>query len=93
RNGVENVSIVECEGGVEDMVRLGLADAVCDLVETGSTLDANGLQKVLKVMDSEAVLVTSPQARTAQDAATLQRVTQKLCAAVITPANRMTVPA
>ena len=56
-NGVTGATIVECEGGVEDMIRLGLADAVCDLVETGGTLAANGLEKKMKVLDSEAVLV------------------------------------
>lgn len=56
-NDVAGVDIIECEGGVEDMIRLGLADAVCDLVETGGTLAANGLDRKIKVLDSEAVLV------------------------------------
>jgi ATP phosphoribosyltransferase len=76
--GVDGVTIVECEGGVEDTVRLGLADAVCDLVETGTTLAANGLAPVLKVMDSEAVLVTAAAPRSAADRAALAAVAHTL---------------
>lgn len=71
-NNVQGVQIVPCDGGVEDMIRLGLADAICDLVETGGTLAANGLEKRIKVLDSEAVLVIAPRpgrAQAAQDAA------------------------
>lgn len=75
-NAVADVTIVECEGGVEDMVRLGLADAVCDLVETGNTLAANGLEKRMKVMDSEAVLVIRAAAP-----AGAEDVARRLCAA------------
>ena len=77
-NEVAGVTIVECEGGVEDMVRLGLADAVCDLVETGGTLVANGLEKRMKVMDSEAVLVIAPRPR--RELAAIS-VTSAVCAA------------
>lgn len=72
-NNVTGAAIVECEGGVEDMVRLGLADVVCDLVETGGTLAANGLEKRMKVLDSEAVLVSAPRARFADDIAPVAR--------------------
>lgn len=61
--GVYDAAIIECEGGVEDMVRLGLADVVCDLVETGSSLAANNLEKKMKVLDSQAVLVIAAPAR------------------------------
>ena len=76
--GVAGATIVECEGGVEDTVRLGLADAVCDLVETGTTLAANGLVPMLKVMDSEAVLVTAAAPRSATDRAALAAVAHTL---------------
>ena len=42
--------------------RLGLADAIVDLVSTGSTLVMNGLRPIGDVLDSEAVLVTNPEA-------------------------------
>ncbi len=47
-------------GSVEIAPSIGLADAVCDLVSSGSTLFSNGLREVETVMDSEAVLVSRP---------------------------------
>ena len=44
-------------GSVEIAPSIGLADAVCDLVSSGSTLFSNGLREVETVMNSEAVLV------------------------------------
>jgi len=49
--------LVQVTGSVEISPRLGLADAVIDLVSTGSTLRTNGLRSIGKVFDSEAVLV------------------------------------
>jgi len=40
---------------------IGLADAICDIVSTGSTLLSNGLKEVDVVMQSEAVLIATPQ--------------------------------
>lgn len=44
-------------GSVEIAPSIGLADAVCDLVSSGSTLFTNGLKEVETVMSSEAVLI------------------------------------
>lgn len=44
-------------GSVEIAPSIGLADAICDLVSSGSTLFTNGLQEVETVMTSEAVLI------------------------------------
>lgn len=44
-------------GSVEIAPSIGLADAVCDLVSSGSTLFTNGLREVEIVMNSEAALV------------------------------------
>jgi ATP phosphoribosyltransferase len=44
-------------GSVEIAPSIGLADAVCDLVSSGSTLFTNGLREVETVMQSEAVLI------------------------------------
>lgn len=44
-------------GSVEVAPRAGLADAVCDLVSTGATLEANGLQEIVILLESRAVLV------------------------------------
>lgn len=47
-------------GSVEIAPSIGLADAVCDLVSSGSTLITNGLREVETVMHSEAVLIARP---------------------------------
>ena len=36
---------------------IGLADAICDIVSTGSTLFKNNLKEVIKIDESQAVLV------------------------------------
>ena len=51
------VDIHEISGSVEIAPSIGLADAVCDLVSSGSTLFSNGLTEVETVMRSEAVLI------------------------------------
>jgi ATP phosphoribosyltransferase len=52
-----NAEIHTISGSVEIAPSIGLADAVCDLVSSGSTLFTNGLREVETVMDSEAVLI------------------------------------
>jgi len=53
--------IHEISGSVEIAPGIGLADAICDIVSTGSTLLSNGLKEVELVMKSEAVLVSRIQ--------------------------------
>lgn len=55
-NGVAS-EIHVISGSVEIAPSIGLADAVCDLVSSGSTLFTNGLREVETVMRSEAVLI------------------------------------
>ncbi len=52
-----NADIHTISGSVEIAPSIGLADAVCDLVSSGSTLFTNGLREVETVMQSEAVLI------------------------------------
>jgi ATP phosphoribosyltransferase len=52
-----NVQLVPVSGSVEASPRLGLSDAIVDLVSTGSTASANGLRLVGKLLDSQAVLI------------------------------------
>ena len=47
------------KGAVEVAPRAGLADAICDLVSTGATLDANGLRDVEVIFRSTATLIRS----------------------------------
>jgi len=54
-----NAEIHEITGSVEIAPGIGLADAIFDIVSSGSTLVANHLKEVEKVMDSEAVLVST----------------------------------
>ena len=44
-------------GSVEVAPRAGLADAICDLVSSGATLEANGLKEVQVIYRSKATLI------------------------------------
>ena len=67
RNSVE-AEIHTISGSVEIAPGIGLADAVCDLVSSGSTLFTNGLREVETVMMSEAVLIARPDLEAASQA-------------------------
>ncbi|WP_407557504.1 ATP phosphoribosyltransferase [Winogradskyella sp. 4-2091] len=47
-------------GSVEIAPNIGLADGICDIVSSGSTLFKNGLKEIDVLLKSEAVLATSP---------------------------------
>jgi ATP phosphoribosyltransferase len=48
-------------GSVEIAPAIGLADAICDLVSSGSTLLSNGLKEVEVILKSEAVMIANPK--------------------------------
>ena len=52
-----SVELVTVSGSVEAAPRLGLSDAIVDLVSTGSTASANGLRLIGTLLESQAVLV------------------------------------
>lgn len=54
------VQIIPLRGSVEVAPRLGVADAIVDLVSTGSTLIVNGLREITTVLSSQAVLIARP---------------------------------
>ena len=56
------VDVIPISGAVEVAPRLGLAEAIVDLVSTGSTLVMNGLRPIGDVLASEALLVANPAA-------------------------------
>lgn len=56
------VDVIPISGAVEVAPRLGLAEAIVDLVSTGSTLVMNGLRAIGEVLESEAILVANPTA-------------------------------
>jgi ATP phosphoribosyltransferase len=71
RNGVQ-VTMVGLDGAVESAVKLGVADAVADVVSTGSTLRAQGLEIFGPViLESSAVLISTDAEK--PGIATLQR--------------------
>ncbi|WP_415185404.1 ATP phosphoribosyltransferase [Nonlabens sp.] len=55
-----NATTEEIGGSVEIAPGIGLAEGICDIVSTGSTLIMNGLKEVETVMNSEAVLISNP---------------------------------
>ena len=52
-----SAEIHEISGSVEVAPSIGLGDAICDIVSTGSTLMSNGLKEVEEIFKSEAVLI------------------------------------
>ncbi len=55
-----SAGIHEISGSVEIAPSIGLSDAVCDIVSSGSTLISNGLKEAEVIFKSEAVLIGSP---------------------------------
>lgn len=74
------VHLVKLNGSVEVMISLGVADAIVDLVETGSTLAANQLRILTEIGQYETVLIQSPACR---DLVTADRIVRRLEGVVI----------
>ncbi|MGH3414103.1 MAG: ATP phosphoribosyltransferase [Marmoricola sp.] len=63
QRGISGAEVVRLDGAVETSVQLGVADVIADVVQTGSTLRAAGLEIVGEViLESEAVLITRAEA-------------------------------
>jgi len=77
------VEVIPISGAVEVAPRLGLAEAIVDLVSTGSTLVMNGLRQVGDVLASEAILVANPAAQVdrADDLAAIDTMLSSVIAA------------
>ncbi|WP_439475637.1 ATP phosphoribosyltransferase [Algoriphagus formosus] len=54
-----NAEIHEISGSVEIAPSIGLAEGICDIVSSGSTLMMNGLKEVEEIFNSEAVLIAN----------------------------------
>ena len=76
-----NVDVIPISGAVEVAPRLGLAEAIVDLVSTGSTLVMNGLRPIGDVLASEAVLVANPNSHR-QRAAELESIDTMVSAVI-----------
>jgi ATP phosphoribosyltransferase len=74
------VHMVNLSGSVEIMIQLGVADAIVDLVETGSTLAANRLRIMTDIGHYETVLIQNKQKR---EAVTVDRIVRRLEGVVI----------
>lgn len=54
-------TVIELKGSVEIAPNLNLADAICDLTQTGKTLKENGLRPILRIFESQAILIQTPK--------------------------------
>jgi ATP phosphoribosyltransferase len=63
-----NADIHVINGSVEIAPNIGLADAICDIVSSGSTLFKNNLKEVVEILKSQAVLVQAPNLNEDQQA-------------------------
>jgi ATP phosphoribosyltransferase len=72
-----NAEIHEISGSVEIAPGIGLADAICDLVSSGSTLFTNGLKEVEVILKSEAVLTANKNLST-ENKAILEKLLMRI---------------
>jgi ATP phosphoribosyltransferase len=70
--------IVTLSGAIEIAPRLGRADVICDLVSTGSTLQANHLNEVETVLESHAVLIRTPLRLAPEKAEWVERLLMRI---------------
>ena len=73
-----SAEIVVISGSVESMPAMQVADAVCDLVATGSSLALHNLREVCTLLESEAVMVSAPQHLGADKKKLLNRFCQRV---------------
>ena len=71
-----DVSLVDVTGSVEIAPRLGLADAIVDLVSSGNTLRTNGLRSLGVLLEPQAVLIARDEEVAAPFAAMLRSVVE-----------------
>lgn len=81
-NGVD-ARLIHLDGAVESSIRLGVADAIADVVETGTTLRRAGLELFGEpILESEAILVRRP-GRIDVDQAALDHLLQRLSGVLV----------
>ncbi len=73
-----NAKSVDMKGAVELAPSIGIADSICDLVSSGATLEANGLVAFQTILKSEAVLVQSRRALSAEKQALLSKLMNRI---------------
>lgn len=85
-NGLK-ADIHRISGSVEIAPGIGLSDAICDLVSSGSTLLKNGLKEVHTILRSQAVLVANP-ALSAEKCAVLEQLVFRIRAVLAAKSNK-----
>ncbi len=70
--------VVMLTGSVEVAPRAGLADAICDLVSTGATLEANGLMQGETILESYACLIQNPSLNDPEKLALIDKLMPRL---------------
>lgn len=74
-----DIDVIELRGSVEVATKIGVADAIVDLISTGSTMRVNGLRPVGTLIESQAVLISRSEN---QDAPEVQQVATAIRAVV-----------
>ena len=82
-NNFLTINSIEAEpvffsGAVEIAPKLGRAEFICDLVSTGSTLEANGLREFEVLLDSEAVVIQTEKPLGAAKQGLVDKILQRL---------------
>jgi ATP phosphoribosyltransferase len=77
KNSID-AEIVYFSGAVEIAPKLGKADFICDLVSTGGTLSANGLEEVTTLLESEAIVIQTEAPLSADKQALVDKLLQRL---------------
>lgn len=79
-----SAQLIHLDGAVESSIRLGVADAIADVVETGTTLRKAGLELFGDpILLSEAILVQRPQNRGDIDPLALAHLQQRLSGVIV----------
>jgi ATP phosphoribosyltransferase len=73
-----NATTVSLSGAIEIAPRLEIADAICDLVSTGETLSANGLQELEVISRSQSILVRKGSKTSPAKEALIQRLLRRM---------------
>ena len=73
-----DATIVYFSGAVEIAPKLGKADFICDLVSTGSTLEANHLREVETVLESEAAIIQTKKALDEEKQRLIDKILQRV---------------
>ena len=73
-----DAACVEMKGAVELAPRINIADAICDLVSSGATLEANGLTAFETILESEAVLIGSGRNLSAEKQSIYERLLSRI---------------